>query len=190
MVVRIDRVVTRGGDRGQTSLGDGSRVSKSSRHIEAIGMLDEANAVVGLLRAHVAVSDMDLAGRLAGIQNLIFDIGSDLCQPEGSRHAKRLDDSLTNVIEKEVERLRAAQLPLTSFVLPGGSIAAGWAHLARTTIRRTERSVVALAEETSINPALTPILNRLSDYFFVLSRHLNEDGRLDIVWEPGKPLFS
>ncbi|NHO31601.1 cob(I)yrinic acid a,c-diamide adenosyltransferase [Acetobacter fallax] len=189
MVVRIDRVVTRGGDKGQTSLGDGSRISKASRHVDAIGMLDEANAIIGLLRAHVAGTDADLASRLASIQNLLFDMGGDLCQPEGSKHAKRLDISLTTVIEEEVERLRASQLPLTSFVLPGGSLPAAWAHLARTTIRRTERSVVTLSEETTINPALTPILNRLSDYFFVLSRHLNDNGREDIVWEPGKPFF-
>ncbi|GBR02188.1 cob(I)yrinic acid a,c-diamide adenosyltransferase [Acetobacter oeni] len=190
MVVRIDRVVTRGGDKGQTSLGDGSRISKSSRHIDAIGMLDEVNAVVGLLRAHVADTAPDLPAHLASIQNLLFDIGGDLCQPEGSKHAKRLDGSIATAIEAEVERLRASQLPLTSFVLPGGSIPAAWAHLARTTIRRAERSVVALTGETSINPALIPILNRLSDYFFVLSRHLNENGKKDILWQPGKPLFT
>lgn len=190
MVVRIDRIVTRGGDQGDTSLGDGTRISKASRHVDTIGALDEANSVIGLLRTHIADTDTATRASLAGVQNLLFDIGSDICQPDTNKRAKRVDHDITPLIEAEVERLRAAQLPLTSFVLPGGSVASGWAHLARTTVRRAERSVAALAMEMPLNPALLPILNRLSDYFFVLARHLNDNGKKDQLWEPGKPLFS
>ncbi|MFT8718598.1 cob(I)yrinic acid a,c-diamide adenosyltransferase [Acetobacter sp.] len=190
MVVRIDRVFTRGGDKGETSLGDGTRLSKSDLHIEAIGMLDETNAIVGALRAHLDAGENDLSARLKDVQNLLFDMGGDLCMPEGNERAKRVGEGVLPALEKEIERLRAFQEPLTSFVLSGGSPAASWAHLARTTVRKAERSLVALSRKTAINPILVPILNRLSDYFFVVSRHLNEDGRKDILWQPGHSFFS
>ncbi|AQS85435.1 MAG: cob(I)yrinic acid a,c-diamide adenosyltransferase [Acetobacter aceti] len=188
MSVRIDRVVTRGGDKGQTSLGDGTRLSKAALHVEAIGVLDEANTAVGALRSHV--SDAALSKRLMAVQNLLFDMGGDLCMPDGSRHAKRLTDSVIAPLEAEIERVRALQAPLTSFVLPGGSVPAAWAHIARTAVRKAERAVVALSEQTTINPVLVPLLNRLSDYFFVLGRHLNDDGRQDVLWQPGASLFA
>ncbi|MCH4092216.1 cob(I)yrinic acid a,c-diamide adenosyltransferase [Acetobacter sp.] len=188
MSVRIDRVVTRGGDKGQTSLGDGTRLSKADLHVEAIGVLDEANAAVGVLRSHVV--DPDLSGKLMAVQNLLFDMGGDLCMPEGSKHAKRLTDSVIVPLEAEIERLRVLQVPLTSFILPGGSVSAAWAHIARTAVRKAERAVVALSGQTTINPVLMPLLNRLSDYFFVLGRHLNDDGRQDVLWQPGATLFA
>ncbi len=188
MSVRIDRVVTRGGDKGQTSLGDGTRLSKADRHVEAIGVLDEANAAVGVLRSHVA--DEVLSRKLMAVQNLLFDMGGDLCMPEGSKHAKRLTDSVIVPLEAEIERMRALQVPLTSFILPGGSVPAAWAHIARTAVRKAERAVVALSEQATINPVLVPLLNRLSDYFFVLGRHLNDDGRQDVLWQPGAALFA
>ena len=188
MSVRIDRVVTRGGDRGQTSLGDGTRLSKADLHVEAIGVLDEANAAVGVLRSHVV--DTVLSKRLMAIQNLLFDMGGDLCMPEDSRHAKRLTDRVIVPLEAEIERMRALQVPLTSFILPGGSVPAAWAHIARTAVRKAERAVVALSEQATINPVLVPLLNRLSDYFFVLGRHLNDDGRQDVLWQPGAALFA
>ncbi|MFT9017232.1 cob(I)yrinic acid a,c-diamide adenosyltransferase [Acetobacter malorum] len=185
MSIRIDRVVTRGGDAGQTSLGDGSRVTKDSARIEAMGCLDELNAVVGLLRSHVAAESKD-AAQLAELQNWLFDMGADLCQPEGPKAHKASRLSGESVLELEVwvEQLRQAQAPLTSFVLPGGTQAAAWAHLARTQTRTTERRVVALAQQEAVNPELLKMLNRLSDYFFVLARHFNQDGKTDLVWTP------
>lgn len=195
MSVRIDRVITRGGDGGQTSLGDGSRVSKACTHIDAIGAVDEANTTVGLLRAHLPVAADDTSAFLEAIQNLLFDVGADLCVPPGEQEGRgrttgRLDAQPLAALEEETERLRAGQPPLKSFVLPGGTMAAAWAHLARTATRRAERSVVALSMETAVNPALVPLLNRLSDYFFVLARHLNDNGRTDTLWRPGATLKS
>ncbi|NHN87887.1 cob(I)yrinic acid a,c-diamide adenosyltransferase [Acetobacter conturbans] len=190
MAVRIDRIVTRGGDKGETSLGDGTRLSKADLHIEAIGVLDETNATIGVLRSHVDPGDPILSDRLMAVQNLLFDMGGDLCMPEGSARAKRVSTDILPALEAEIERLRACQAPLKSFVLPGGTVAAAWAHVARTAVRKAERTIIALSQEKTINPAMGPILNRLSDYFFVLSRHLNEDGRADVLWQPGASLFS
>lgn len=185
MSIRIDRVVTRGGDAGQTSLGDGSRVSKDSARIEAMGCLDELNAVVGLLRTQPA-AESAAAAQLELLQNWLFDMGADLCQPEGpkARTASRMNGDFLACLENWVEQWRQAQAPLTSFVLPGGTPAAAWAHLARTHARTTERRVVALAQLEAVNPELLKLLNRLSDYFFVLARHFNQDGVTDLVWTP------
>lgn len=188
MSIRLDRIVTRGGDGGQTSLGNGARVPKSSARIEALGTLDEVNAITGLVRAH-APQDSAVVGQLAAVQNMLFDMGADLCQPEEgpkADRAKRMQESAVLKLEEWVEQLRAAQKPLTSFVLPGGSVPAAWAHLARTQARAAERRMVALAEKETINPVLLQIMNRLSDYFFVLARHFNADGQTDLIWIPGK----
>ncbi|MBO1358678.1 cob(I)yrinic acid a,c-diamide adenosyltransferase [Acetobacter sacchari] len=187
MVVRIDRVTTRGGDRGETSLGDGSRISKASAHIAALGSLDEANTVIGVLRAHV-MNDNALGDRLSALQNMLFDLGSDLCQPQDNAKAQRVSISLAEDIDQEIDHLREKQEPLRSFILPGGSLPAAWAHMARASVRRAERDVVALSQSVEINGAIVSILNRLSDYFFVLARHLNDDGRNDTLWAPGRSL--
>ncbi|MCG4259514.1 cob(I)yrinic acid a,c-diamide adenosyltransferase [Acetobacter senegalensis] len=185
MSVRIDKVVTRGGDTGQTSLGDGQRVSKSNARIEAMGCLDELNAVVGLLQTQTREGCV-VRQQLQRVQNLLFDMGADLCQPDTPKavHARRVTGLILVQLEEWTEQLRQKQAPLTSFVLPGGSVAAAWAHLARTQARTTERRVVALAEQESVNSELIRILNRLSDYFFVLARHFNADGKEDILWVP------
>lgn len=188
MSIRLDRIVTRGGDGGQTSLGNGARVPKSSARIEALGTLDEVNAITGLVRAH-APQESAVVGQLAAVQNMLFDMGADLCQPEEgpkAARAKRMQESAVLKLEEWVEQLRAVQKPLTSFVLPGGSVPAAWAHLARTQARAAERRMVALAEKETINPVLLQIMNRLSDYFFVLARHFNADGQTDLVWIPEK----
>lgn len=187
MSIRIDRVVTRGGDTGQTSLGDGSRVFKHSARIEAIGALDELNATVGLLRAH-CMDDARASAVLMTLQNLLFDMGADICQPEPTRREGAMHVAQEHVLwlEERIESLQIAQLPLTSFVLPGGSLPAAWAHKARTQTRATERRFVELAQTEQINPVLLKILNRLSDYFFVLSRYFNNNGQADVLWVPGK----
>ena len=141
-MVRIDRVVTRGGDGGQTSLGDGVRVAKDSARVEAIGAVDEANAALGLLRA---LLEGEEAAMLARIQNDLFDLGADLCVPGLEATRLRLTDSQSARLEAEIAAMNAALPPLASFVLPGGTQAAAHAHLARTIARRAERRVVTLA---------------------------------------------
>ncbi len=186
MAIRIDKVVTRGGDGGQTSLGDGTRVAKDEARIEVLGTLDEVNALIGLVQAHTP-DGKSVAHQLSAVQNLLFDMGADICLPEEgpmADRAHRVEESALLVIESRIEELRAAQTPLAGFVLPGGSVAVAWAHLARTQVRRAERRMVALARQERVNPVLLKILNRLSDYFFVLARHFNHDGQTDVVWQP------
>ncbi len=187
-MVRIDRVTTRGGDGGETSLGDGSRVRKDSARIRVIGAVDEANAALGLLRLHTAeIADIDaLLGR---IQNDLFDLGADLATPgeeerAGRKTRLRLAASQAARLEGEIAGLNAGLAPLRSFVLPGGTAAAAHAHLARTIARRAECEAVHLAAEEAIGPAVVPYLNRLSDLLFVLSRVFNAPDR-DILWQPG-----
>ena len=178
-MVRIDRVVTRGGDGGTTSLGDGSRLRKDDSRIEAIGTVDEANAAIGWLR--VLVSD-EPAAMLSRIQNDLFDVGADLCVPGEGGDRLRLTDVPMLRLEAEVEAMNEALPPLTSFILPGGTEAAARAHMARVIARRAERRVVAV---TGLNPALGRYLNRLSDHLFVLGRVLNGNGMGDVLWRPG-----
>jgi cob(I)alamin adenosyltransferase len=182
MTIRIDRVVTRGGDGGQTSLGDGTRVPKDALRVEAYGTVDEANATIGLLRQHTS-GESD--AMLARIQNDLFDVGSDLCVPGEAGDRLRLTDAPSSRLEAEIATMNASLPSLDSFVLPGGSAAAAHAHLARTVVRRAERLVVSLAREDAVNPAVVRFLNRLSDHLFILGRVLNENGAADVKWVPG-----
>jgi cob(I)alamin adenosyltransferase len=183
-MVRIDRVVTRGGDVGMTSLGDGSRLRKDAPRIEAIGAVDEANAVIGWLRA--AASDGPDWGvadaMLARIQNDLFDVGADLCVPGEGGDRLRLTEVPVARLEAEIEAMNAGLPVLTSFILPGGSEAAARAHMARVTVRRAERCITAVE---GLNPVLQRYLNRLSDHLFVLSRVKNDNGAADVLWQPG-----
>ena len=181
-MVRIDRVVTRGGDGGETSLGDGTRVRKDARRVEAYGTVDEANAVIGLLRLH---TDREPDAMLARIQNDLFDVGADLCVPGDAGERLRLTDTPVLRLEAEVAAMNETLPPLTSFILPGGSPAAAHAHHARTVVRRAERLCVTLAEQEAVNPAVLRYLNRLSDHLFVLSRKLNDNAAGDVLWVPG-----
>jgi cob(I)alamin adenosyltransferase len=180
-MIRIDRVVTRGGDGGQTSLGDGTRVPKHSARVEAIGAVDEANACIGLLCA-AAPSH---AAMLARIQNDLFDLGADLCVPGQAGDRLRLNDAPVLRLEAEVARMNSALPPLTSFILPGGNEAAARAHHARTVVRRAERALVRLAADEELNSVMIRYLNRLSDHLFVLARVLNGNGARDVLWRPG-----
>jgi cob(I)alamin adenosyltransferase len=182
MAIRIDRVTTRGGDAGQTSLGDGTRVAKTDPRITAIGAVDEANAVIGVLRLHTRGHE-DPDRMLARIQNDLFDVGADLCVPGESGDRLRLTGTPVLRLEAEVEAMRALIPPLTTFVLPGGTDGAAYAHLARTVARRAERDVLAVA---GLNPLIGVYLNRLSDHLFVLARLLNERGARDVHWVPGE----
>jgi cob(I)alamin adenosyltransferase len=183
-MVKLDVITTRGGDAGETSLGDGSRVRKDALRVEAYGTVDEANAVLGLLRLHLA-GDAEADAMLGRIQNEIFDLGADLCVPGLGEDRLRVSDAQCARLEAELAAMNAAIPPLRSFVLPGGSPGAAQAHLARTVVRRAERLVVALAAGEAVNPAVVRYLNRLSDHLFVLSRRLNGNGAQDVTWTPG-----
>jgi cob(I)alamin adenosyltransferase len=189
-MVRLTRIYTRGGDTGQTSLGDGSRVAKQSSRVEAFGTVDEANAAVGVVRLHTGQLDdgVEADAMLARIQNDLFDLGADLCTPEEGRRgegALRIVAAQVKRLEREIDAMNAELQPLNSFVLPGGSAAAAHLHVARTVTRRAERLVCALAAEEKVNPEAVKYLNRLSDHLFVLSRRLNGNGAKDVLWQPG-----
>jgi cob(I)alamin adenosyltransferase len=181
-MVRIDRVTTRGGDTGETSLGDGTRLAKDALRVEAYGTVDEANATIGLLRLH-CLGDQD--AMLARIQNDLFDVGADLCVPSEMGDRLRLNDAPSLRLETEITDMNSQMPALSSFVLPGGTMAAAHAHLARTVVRRAERRVVALSHVEAINPAIIRYLNRLSDHLFVLGRWVNDHGSRDVLWAPG-----
>jgi cob(I)alamin adenosyltransferase len=186
-MVRLTRIYTRGGDKGDTSLGDGSRVPKQSLRVEAYGTVDEANAAIGLARLHMA-ADPEADAMLARIQNDLFDLGADLCTPEDSRRAAgalRIIAAQVERLEHEIDAVNKDLRPLNSFVLPGGSPAAAYLHLARTVARRAERLVCALAVAEPVNPEAIKYLNRLSDHLFVLSRRFNDNGAADVLWQPG-----
>ncbi|HUI34626.1 MAG TPA: cob(I)yrinic acid a,c-diamide adenosyltransferase [Stellaceae bacterium] len=184
-MVKLTRIYTRGGDKGKTSLGDGSRVPKQSLRVEAFGTVDEANAAIGLARLHVAGDDDAM---LARIQNDLFDLGADLCTPEGGERgagALRVTAAQVKRLETEIDAMNAGLKPLDSFVLPGGTPAAAYLHLARTVTRRAERLVCALATTETVNSEAVKYLNRLSDHLFVLGRRLNDNGAKDVLWRPG-----
>ena len=180
-MVRIDRVVTKGGDKGETSLGDGSRVSKADPRIEAMGAVDEANASIGVLRIHTRIRAVEDA-MLSRIQNDLFDVGADLCVPGTAQDRLRVTDAAVARLETEVEQMNTGLPALTSFILPGGSEAAAFAHIARVAARRAERTVVAV---DGVNPIVQRYLNRLSDHLFVLARVFNENAATDVLWVPG-----
>jgi cob(I)alamin adenosyltransferase len=184
-MVKLTRIYTRGGDKGKTSLGDGARVPKQSMRVAAFGTVDEANAAIGLARLH---AEGAADAMLARIQNDLFDLGADLCTPEGGRRgagALRVVAAQVKRLETEIDAMNAGLAPLNSFVLPGGAPAAAYLHLARTVTRRAERIVCALAAEEEVNLEAIKYLNRLSDHLFVLSRHLNDNGARDVLWQPG-----
>jgi cob(I)alamin adenosyltransferase len=188
-MVVLNRIYTRTGDDGTTSLGSGARRKKYDLRVDAYGTLDEVNAVLGLARLHTA-GDAALDPALARIQNDLFDVEADLCLSEKGPGGARLTVTEAQVawLEGEIDRLNAGLDPLKSFILPGGSAASAWLHLARTVCRRAERIMVELmdrpGEEVS-GPSLQYV-NRLSDYLFVASRHANAKGASDVLWSPGQ----
>lgn len=187
-MVYLSRIYTKTGDDGTTGLGDGSRVAKDCPRVECYGDVDELNAVVGVLRLHV--DDAALGSLLENIANDLFDLGADLCVPQGDdemeKNALRIVDAQVARLERAIDGLNESLAPLSSFVLPGGTPPAAYAHLARTVCRRAERRLVALTRTERVNPAAAMYLNRLSDLLFVLARRFNEDGKLDRLWIPAK----
>ena len=183
-MVKLDVIMTRGGDGGETSLGDGARVRKDALRVEAYGTVDEANAAIGVLRLHTH-EDAEADAMLARIQNDLFDIGADLCVPGEAGARLRVADTQSARLEVELAAMNGQMPALKSFVLPGGTAGAAAAHVARTVTRRAERLVVALAATEEVNPAVIRYLNRLSDHLFVLARRLNGNGAGDVLWVPG-----
>jgi cob(I)alamin adenosyltransferase len=192
-MVRLTRIYTKGGDKGETSLGSGVRVAKHDPRVAAYGTVDEANAAIGLARLHIGDVQADTDAILGRVQNDLFDLGADLCRPETPETGKPSEPPPLRVtagqvarLEGEIDRLNADLAPLTSFVLPGGTPAAAYLHLARTVARRAEREMTLLAQSEAVNPEAIRYINRLSDLLFVLGRALNDGGAQDVLWEPGQ----
>lgn len=184
-MVKLTRIYTRGGDAGETSLGDGGRVAKHSPRPAAYGTVDETNAVIGIARlsAEGAVDAM-----LSRIQNDLFDLGADLCTPERENPKYpplRISQAQVDRLEAEIDAMNADLAPLNSFILPGGTALAAHLHHARTVARRAERDITYLATVETINPLAVKYVNRLSDHLFVLARHVNDNGAADVLWVPG-----
>jgi cob(I)alamin adenosyltransferase len=184
--MKLDRIYTRSGDDGRTSLGDGARLPKFHVRVAAYESVDESNSIIGI--ALLYVSDADIRDVLSRVQNDLFDLGGDLCRPE-REHRKvellRVSERQVRWIEERIDAFNAALAPVDSFVLPGGSHAAAHLHHARTVVRRAERYMTEIAYQEPINPAALKYANRLSDLLFVLARYVNELGQADILWRPG-----
>ena len=187
-MVVLNKIYTKTGDQGKTSLGNGTRVNKYSLRVDAYGSVDETNATLGLARLY-AHGEIDL--QMANIQNDLFDLGADLCRPDidqddqAAHRPLRITPAQVTRLEVEIDHMNDGLEPLRSFILPGGSKLASYLHLCRTVSRRAERITVELAGQETINPAALKYLNRLSDWFFVAGRIANDDGKLDILWVPG-----
>ena len=186
-MVKLNKIYTRTGDDGTTSLVGGGRVSKHARRPSAFGEVDELNSVLGLARLHCK-NGADMAGmdaQLARIQNDLFDLGADLATAEETAPALRITTDQVTRLEQEIDAVNANLQPLTSFILPGGTELAAWLHLGRTVARRAERQMTELAVEEPVNEAAMQYINRVSDLLFVLARHANGDGQSDALWVPG-----
>lgn len=184
-MVKLNSIYTRTGDDGTTGLVDGSRVSKADPRMQAIGDVDEANSALGI--GAVALADHPIAAELARIQNDLFDLGADLATPGAdfapSEMVLRIVPAQVERLERAIDAMNDSLSPLRSFILPGGSAGAAALHLARAITRRAERSAVAIVEP--VNPAALAYINRLSDFLFVASRHVNQNGAGDVLWQPG-----
>ena len=190
-MVKLNKIYTRTGDDGSTGLGSGERRKKYDLRVAAYGTLDEANAAIGIARLHTA-GDVTLDAALSRIQNDLFDVGADLCTPGKGRgpDGARLTVTQAQVdwLESEIDRLNDHLAPLKSFVLPGGTAAAAYLHLARTICRRAERLIAELKDRPneSVGDEVLKYVNRLSDFLFVAGRHANGKGARDVLWQPGQ----
>jgi len=190
-MVKLTKIYTRGGDQGETSLGDGSRLKKHDPRVAAYGTVDEANSAIGVARLHMNGLPAAFDAALSRIQNDLFDLGADLCTPQSADEkpgaALRIVQAQVDRLEKEIDGFNAGLAPLNSFVLPGGTPAAAHLHVARTVARRAERDITALAQTQTINPPAIAYINRLSDHLFVLARAANQAlGQKDVLWVPGQ----
>lgn len=187
-MVVLNKIYTKTGDKGETALGDGSRVAKHALRVSAYGTSDELNSFLGVARLE-ATGDMDEA--LSRIQNDLFDLGADLCRPDPDKDGEaeypplRMIESQVSRLEDEIDTMNADLEALRSFILPGGSALAAHLHVCRTVSRRAERLAVELAGQEPINAHAVTYLNRLSDWFFVAARVANNGGKDDVLWVPG-----
>ena len=188
-MVTLSKIYTKTGDSGETSLGDGNRLSKHSLRVSAYGTVDETNATVGLAKLY---ADRTLIStQLSVIQNDLFDLGADLCRPDQEKDSEaqyqplRMTGNQVKRLETEIDLMNKNIEPLRSFILPGGSKLAAHLHLCRTVSRRAERLTVELSNNETVNAHSIQYLNRLSDWFFVASRVANSNGKDDILWVPG-----
>ena len=182
-MVRLNKIYTRTGDAGTAGLVDGSRVSKASLRMTAIGEVDEANAAIGV--AISAIDEGEVRTNLVRIQNDMFDLGADVATPGEVDGALRIVPSQVDRLESDIDAMNAELEPLTSFILPNGPVAVSALHLARTVVRRAERAAVALSEAEPLNIGALAYLNRLSDHLFVTARYLAKDDGGDVLWQPG-----
>jgi cob(I)alamin adenosyltransferase len=182
-MVQLTRIYTRGGDKGKTSLGTGTRVLKNDARIQAIGDVDELNSTLGLCRLFAEEDHLRL---FEHIQNDLFDVGADLCLEDLNQEGcLRVQSSQVTWVEKTIDHFNKDLAPLTSFILPGGTALSSALHMVRSIARRAERSIVTLQQTADINDQVLIYINRLSDLFFVLARFFNEAGTKDILWKPG-----
>ena len=188
-MVVLNRIYTKTGDDGTTSLGTGDRRKKYDLRVDAYGTIDEVNAVIGLVRLHTA-GNKALDAVLGRIQNDLFDVEADLCLSEKGPGGARLTVTEAQVawLEGEIDRLNSELAPLKSFILPGGTPASAYLHLARTVCRRAERTMVALKDKPGegVSEPSLKYVNRLSDYLFVAGRYVNDKGAADVLWAPGQ----
>lgn len=191
-MVVLNKIYTKSGDAGTTSLGSGERVPKHALRIAAYGTVDETNAVIGMARVHLGGGHPGVDVKLSRIQNDLFDLGADLCVPDRGQKLEyeplRTTDAQVQRLEDEIDEMNSELKPLRSFVLPGGSPAAAALHVARTVCRRAERLIVELAADGNepVSPAALKYMNRLSDFLFVASRYVNDRGKSDVLWVPGQ----
>ncbi len=191
-MVVLNRIYTKTGDAGTTALGNGERVSKTSIRVAAYGTVDETNATLGMVRLHLGREYPEVDAMLLRIQNDLFDLGADLCVPDRGETLGyvplRMIDAQVLRLESEIDQLNSELSPLTSFVLPGGTPAAIALHVSRTVSRRAERLMVELAGHSGepVGAEALKYINRLSDFLFVASRYVNDKGRSDVLWVPGK----
>lgn len=191
-MVVLNRIYTKTGDAGTTALGSGERVPKTSVRIAAYGTVDETNAQIGMVRVHLAGADSAVDEMLGRIQNDLFDLGADLCVPDRGEKLPyeplRMSDAQVKRLEDEIDQMNAVLQPLKSFILPGGTPAAAALHVARTVSRRAERIMVELAAlpNEPVSSAALKYINRLSDFLFVAGRYVNDHGKADVLWVPGK----
>lgn len=187
-MVVLSKIYTRTGDKGETALGNGTRVAKFDRRVESYGTVDEANSCFGMARLH---AEGELARQIERIQNDLFDLGADLCNPGLGKDAEaeypplRMVPSQTERLESEIDAMNERLETLRSFILPGGSALAAHLHLCRTVVRRAERRCIELAAAEPVNADVITYLNRLSDWCFCAARLANDDGRSDVLWTPG-----
>jgi cob(I)alamin adenosyltransferase len=187
-MVKLNKIYTRTGDDGTTGLGNGERRKKFDLRVEAYGAVDEANACIGLAVLHLGGEP--LKQELVTIQNDLFDLGADLATPDEGKNLGyeplRITQGQVDRLEKLIDHYNGDLAPLNSFILPGGSPAAAYLHLARTVVRRAERAMVELAQAEKVGPQAIRYANRLSDFLFVASRVVNDGGKNDVLWVPGK----